>query len=96
MNINDMTPNQLADHLGELKSKQAALAKEAKEVQAKLRPCLLGGKTVLGDYFQITLSEGDSERLDATSLKKELPDLCAKYMKTSHFTRFNVNARSEA
>lgn len=90
------TPGQLADTLGELKARQAELAKEVKAVQAALKPHLASGAVVAGDYFQITLSEGIANRLDANKMKLYLTEeLLRKCRKQCAYTRFNVNARSE-
>ena len=44
--------------------------------------------SIIGDDFKITWFEVTSNRLDTTAIKKELPEIAARYTKTSTTRRF--------
>ena len=46
--------------------------------------------TLTGTDWKITWKEVTSNRLDSTSLKKELPDIVARYTKASTSCRFTL------
>jgi len=46
--------------------------------------------TVATDLFTIRWTEYQSARVDTTALKKELPDIAARYTKTTTVKRFQV------
>jgi len=43
---------------------------------------------IVGCDFKVTWQEIESTRIDSTALKKELPDIAARYSKTSIARRF--------
>lgn len=49
-----------------------------------------GTDTMTTDLFTIRWTEYQSARVDTTALKKELPDVAARYTKTSIAKRFQV------
>ena len=46
--------------------------------------------TLSGTDWKATLKEVTSNRLDSTALKKELPDIAARFMKASTSRRFTL------
>ena len=44
--------------------------------------------TITGDDYKITWTEVTSSRVDTTALKKALPEVCEKFMKTTTTRRF--------
>ena len=46
--------------------------------------------TLTGDDWKVTWKEVTSNRLDSTALKKELPDIAARYTKASVSRRFTL------
>jgi predicted phage-related endonuclease len=46
--------------------------------------------TLQADIFTIRYTKYQSSRLDASALKKELPDIAARYTKTTEARRFQV------
>ena len=46
--------------------------------------------TLTGTDWKITWKEVTSNRLDSTALKKELPDIAARFMKASTSRRFTL------
>ena len=44
--------------------------------------------SIVGDDFKVTWLEVTSNRIDTTAIKKELPEIAARYVKTSVTRRF--------
>jgi len=49
-----------------------------------------GADTLQADVFTIKYTAYSSNRVDTTALKKELPDIAARYTKTTAARRFQV------
>lgn len=76
--------------LRELKRMQEELAAEIESVQDAIKAEMTARNTdtLNGDDYKITWKEVTSSRLDATALKKALPDIAARFTKQSSSRRF--------
>lgn len=76
--------------LRELKRMQEELAAEIEAIQDELKAHMdaHGMDTLLGFDWKVTWKSVTSNRLDSTALKKELPDIAARFMKQSTVRRF--------
>ena len=74
--------------LSELKKQIAELTDEKTEIENTLKTAL--GEAPVGEYgdFRITWKNMESTRLDSKALKAEMPDVYAKYAKTSSARTF--------
>lgn len=84
------TMNEKVHQLRELKRMQEELAAEIESIQDELKAHMdaNGMDTLLGFDWRITWKAVNSNRLDSTALKKELPDIAARFMKQSTVRRF--------
>lgn len=75
--------------LRELRRMQEELAAEIEAIQDELKAHMdaHGMDTLLGFDWRITWKSVTSNRLDTTDLKKELPDIAARFMKQSTVRR---------
>lgn len=78
--------------LRELKRMQEELAAEIEAIQDELKAHMdtHGMDTLLGFDWKVTWKPVTSSRLDTTALKKELPDIAARFMKQTTTRRFCV------
>ena len=76
--------------LRELRRMQEELAAEIEAIQDELKAHMdaHGMDTLLGFDWKVTWKSVTSNRLDSTALKKELPDIAARFMKQSTVRRF--------
>lgn len=76
--------------LRELKRMQEELAAEIEAIQDELKAHMdaHGMDTLLGFDWKVTWKAVTSSRLDTTALKKELPDIAARFMKQTTARRF--------
>ena len=76
--------------LRELKRMQEELATEIEAIQDELKAHMDTGciDTLLGFKCHIPWKPVTSNRLDSTALKKELPDIAARFMKQTPARRF--------
>lgn len=93
--LGDEADSLISDYLN-IKSIEDDVKAKKTELENKLKS-LLGqaesGKSKGG--FMVKWSNSSSKRLDTTALKKDLPELVAKYMKESSSRRFSVTAPKE-
>lgn len=84
------TMNEKVKELRELKRMQEELAAEIEAIQDELKFHMdaHGMDTLLGFDWKVTWKSVTSNRLDSTALKKELPDIAARFMKQSNVRRF--------
>lgn len=84
------TMDQKVKELRELKRMQEELAAEIEAIQDELKAHMdaHGMDTLLGFDWKVTWKSVTSNRLDNTALKKELPDIAARFMKQSTVRRF--------
>lgn len=82
--------DQKVKELRELKRMQEELAAEIEAIQDELKAHMdaHGMDTLLGFDWKVTWKSVTSNRLDSTALKKELPDIAARFMKQSTVRRF--------
>lgn len=76
--------------LRELRRMQEELSAEIEAIQDELKAHMdtHGMDTLLGFDWKVTWKSVTSNRLDSTALKKELPDIAARFMKKSTVRRF--------
>jgi len=84
------TMNEKVHQLRELKRMQEELAAEIESIQDELKSHMEANNmdTLLGFDWRITWKAVNSNRLDSTALKKELPDIAARFMKQNTVRRF--------
>ena len=82
--------DQKVKELRELRRMQEELAAEIEAIQDELKAHMdtHGMDTLLGFDWKVTWKSVTSSRLDSTALKKELPDIAARFMKKSTVRRF--------
>lgn len=82
--------DQKVKELRELRRMQEELAAEIEAIQDELKAHMdaHGMDTLLGFDWKVTWKSVTSNRLDSTALKKELPDIAARFMKQSTVRRF--------
>ena len=78
--------------LRELKRMADELAGEIEALQDGIKAHMTeqDTDTLTGTDWKITWKEVTSNRLDSTALKKELPDIAARFMKASTSRRFTL------
>ena len=78
--------------LRELKRMADELAGEIEALQDGIKAHMTeqNTDTLTGTDWKITWKEVTSNRLDSTALKKELPDIAARFMKASTSHRFTL------
>ena len=88
MNVDTM--NEKVKELRELRRMQEELAVEIEAIQDELKGHMdrFGMDTLLGMDWRITWKAVTSNRLDSTALKKELPEIAARFMKQTTARRF--------
>ena len=76
--------------LRELRRMQEELTAEIEAIQDELKAHMdaHGMDTLLGFDWKVTWKAVTSSRLDTTALKKELPDIAARFMKQTTARRF--------
>ena len=84
------TMNEKVHQLRELRRMQDELAAEIEAIQDELKAHMdaNGMDTLLGFDWRITWKAVTSSRLDSTALKKELPDIAARFTKQNTVRRF--------
>lgn len=82
--------DQKVQELRELRRMQEELAAEIEAIQDELKDHMdaHGMDTLLGFNWKVTWKPVTSSRLDTTALKKELPDIAARFMKQTTARRF--------
>lgn len=88
MSVDEM--DEKVKELRELRRMQDELTAEIDTIQDELKAHMdtHGMDTLLGLDWRITWKPVTSNRLDSTALKKELPDIAARFMKQSTVRRF--------
>ena len=90
-----MTKNELTAkvrELKELKAMQDELAAEISAIEDTIKAHMTAENTdtLTVDVFKVRWTVYTSSRIDTTALKAELPDVAARYTKTSEARRFQV------
>jgi predicted phage-related endonuclease len=60
------------------------------EDELKAEMTATGKEEMTVDVFKIRYTTVTSSRLDTTAIKKELPDVAARYTKTNTYKRFSI------
>lgn len=76
--------------LQELKRMQDELTAEIEAVQDAIKAAMGDLETLTAGPFKVTWKPVTTTRIDTTSLKRELPDIAARYSKTTTTRRFTV------
>lgn len=84
------TMNAKVQELRELRRMQDELAAEIEAIQDELKGHMdaHGMDTLLGMDWRITWKSATSSRLDSATIKKALPDVAERFMKTTTVRRF--------
>lgn len=77
--------------LQELRRMQEELTAEIDAITDEIKAVMGDQEELSAGAFKITWKPVTSSRIDTSALKKELPDIAARYMKTSTVRRFCVN-----
>lgn len=85
MNI-DSIMKELAEYI-RLQEEAAAMVESLKD-QLKERMAAAGVESLAGSEHKATYKAVTSSRVDTTALKKELPEIAARYTKTTTARRF--------
>lgn len=80
----------MAQELKELKRMKEELEAEISALEDGIKAVMGEEEQVIAGAFRITWKAVTSSRLDGTALKKELPEVAARYMKTTTTRRFTV------
>lgn len=79
-----------ARELQELKRMREELEAEITGLEDAIKAAMGNEEQVTAGAFKITWKAVTSNRLDSSALKKELPDVAARYMKQTTIRRFVV------
>lgn len=79
-----------ARELQELKRMREELEAEITGLEDAIKAAMGNEERVMAGAFKITWKAVTSNRLDSSALKKELPDVAARYMKQTTVRRFVV------
>lgn len=77
--------------LQELKRMQEELTATIESITDEIKASMGEQEELSAGAFRITWKPVTTSRIDTTALKKELPDVAARYLKTSTTRRFCVN-----
>lgn len=77
--------------LQELKRMQEELTATIEAITDEIKAAMGSQEELSAGAFRITWKPVTTSRIDTTALKNELPDVAARYLKTSTTRRFCVN-----
>lgn len=77
--------------LQELKRMQEELTATIESITDEIKAAMGEQEELSAGAFRITWKPVTTSRIDTTALKKELPDVAARYLKTTTTRRFCVN-----
>ena len=77
--------------LQELKRMQEELTATIESITDEIKAAMGEQEELSAGAFRITWKPVTTSRIDTTALKKELPDVAARYLKTTTSRRFCVN-----
>ena len=78
------------NELQELKRMQEELNAEIESLQDAIKTAMGNNEMIIAGAWKVTYKAVTSTRIDTTALKKELPDVAARYSKTTTCRRFTV------
>jgi len=76
--------------LMELRRMAEELQTEIDALQEAVKSFMGSEETMIAGAFKVSYKSVTSSRLDSTALKKELPDVAARFMKQTVIRRFTV------
>ena len=79
-----------AAELKELKAMQEELAAEITAIEEEIKAAMGDQEQIIASPFKITWRPVTSSRLDSAALKKALPEIAARFTKTTTTRRFTV------
>lgn len=89
-----MTASELTARLTdlmELRRMQEELTAEIDAITDAIKAHMGDSETLLSGPYKVTYKPVTTTRLDTTALKKDLPDIAARYSKTTTTRRFTIN-----
>ena len=89
MSINEITVK--LTELKEIRNMIEELTADADAITDEIKTYMGDTEILLSGPYKVTYKPVTSSRLDTAALKKELPDVAARYMKTTTVRRFTVN-----
>lgn len=89
MTIQEMTAR--VQELQELKRMQEELTAEIDALQDEIKAAMGETETIIAGAFRVSYKLVTSTRIDTTALKKDLPDVAARYSKVTTCRRFTVS-----
>ena len=89
MSINEM--ERTARELKELKIMADELAVEITALEDAIKAAMGDSELMVAGAYKITWKPVTASRVDTSALKAALPDVAARYMKTTTSRRFTVN-----
>lgn len=78
------------NELQELKRMQEELNAEIDALQDTIKAAMGDNEMIIAGAWKVTYKAVTSTRIDTTALKKDLPDVAARYSKTSTCKRFTI------
>lgn len=93
--VKKINQEEMLEHIRAIKSAKVAIKELEEQIKADQSAII----TVMNDHgidemnidvFKVSYKDVSTDRLDTTALKKELPDLYGKYVKTSVSKRFLI------
>lgn len=93
--VKKINQEEMLEHIRAIKSAKQAIKDLEEQIKADQSAII----TVMNDHgldemnidvFKVSYKDVSTDRLDTTALKKELPDLYGKYVKTSVSKRFLI------
>ncbi len=93
--VKKINQEEMLEHIHAIKSAKQAIKDLEEQIKGDQNAII----TVMNDHgldemnidvFKVSYKDVSTDRLDTTALKKELPDLYGKYVKTSVSKRFQI------
>lgn len=78
------------NELQELKRMQEELNAEIDALQDTIKAAMGDNEMIIAGAWKVTYKAVTSTRIDTAALKKDLPDVAARYSKTSTCKRFTI------
>lgn len=85
-----MTIIELCKEYKELQRLAEEVSEQLDAVKDQIRAIMGGAETVTAGQYKVTDKPVTSSRLDSTALKRELPEIAARFTKTTTAKRFTI------
>ncbi len=76
--------------LAELKKMNEELSMEIEKLTDEIKSFMSTEDLMYAGAFKVSYKEVTTQRIDTTSLKKELPELAQRYLKSTTVRRFSI------